>query len=137
VSRADQRQVVELQRELRDLLCLAVAGDHVRWVVVGDDGELAAWLADAVPEWRALADQVAKRLASMGAPPDGRLRSLAEDIPVNWVPDGWLSPVEGRRLLTTRLRTLALWARQRGEQASDPESACLLDAVSAGLEHAP
>jgi hypothetical protein len=45
-----------LQQELRDLLCLAVVGDHVRWVLVDDDSELAEWLADVVPEWRALAE---------------------------------------------------------------------------------
>ncbi len=54
---ADERSA-DLQHELRDLLCLAVVGDHLRWVVVDDDGELADWLSDVVPEWRALADRV-------------------------------------------------------------------------------
>ena len=48
----------ELQRELRDLLTLAVVGDHVRWVLTGADAsELADWLGDAIVEWRAWADK--------------------------------------------------------------------------------
>lgn len=53
----------ELQMELQDLLCLTVDGDHVRWVLTGDDvAGLARWLIDAADRWREWADQVAKRL---------------------------------------------------------------------------
>jgi starvation-inducible DNA-binding protein len=138
-DRLDQgRAADQLQRELRDLLCLAVVGDHVRWVVTGDEGaELADWLTDAVPRWRALADLVAKHLVTLGVAPDGRLRSLAKDIPLHWVPDGWLSGDEAHRLLADRLRILAGWAHQRRSQAADPETVQLLDAVCAGLERSP
>jgi hypothetical protein len=65
----------ELQRERRDLLCLAVVGDHLRWVLTGDEAaELAEWLADAIAQWRAWADQVAKLLVTLGVAPDGRVR---------------------------------------------------------------
>jgi hypothetical protein len=38
----------ELQRQLRDLLCLAVVGDHVLWVLTDDEtAELAQWLGEA------------------------------------------------------------------------------------------
>jgi DNA-binding ferritin-like protein len=130
------RGAVELQRQLRDLLCLAVVGDHVRWVLVDDEGELAEWLADAVPEWRALADQVAKQLVALGVPPDGRLRSLAEDIAFNWVPDGWLHREEAERLLAGRMHMLASWARLRS-QATDRGTAHLLESVAAGLDSTP
>ena len=133
MSRVRQHPGTDLQHELRDLLCLAVVGDHVRWVVVDDDGELAAWLAEAVPAWRALADEVATHLVALGVPPDGRVRSLAEDIPLNWVPDGWLRADHARRLLNVRLHIAASWARQRRSQASDPASAELLAEVSARL----
>jgi hypothetical protein len=74
----------ELQKELRDLLSLAVVGDHLRWVVVGDEaGELADWLADAVPQWRALADRVSRHLVTLRVAPDRPVRSLAKDIPLN------------------------------------------------------
>jgi len=64
----------ELQQELRDLLCLAVVGDHVRWVTTGDEAaELSDWLADAVVQWRVWADQVAKHLVKLGVAPDGRV----------------------------------------------------------------
>jgi starvation-inducible DNA-binding protein len=132
-----QARATDLQQELRDLLSLAVVGDHIRWVLVDDDGELAEWLADAVPEWRALADQVAKRLVALGVPPDGRIRSLAEDIPLNWVPDGWLDRDQAERLLAHRIHVVASWANLRRSQATDVETAQLLDAVSGGLERVP
>jgi starvation-inducible DNA-binding protein len=125
----------ELQEELRDLLDLAVVGDHVRWVVVGDEvGGLADWLAEAVPQWRALADRVSRHLVTLGVAPDGRVRSLAKDIPLHWVPEGWLSAHEARRLIACRLRTVAEWARYRRSQATDPDTVRLLDAVCSSLE---
>ena len=125
----------ELQEELRDLLGLAVVGDHVRWVLVGDEaGELADWLADAVPQWRTLADQVARHLVTLGVAPDGRVRALAKDIPLHWVPDGWLQADEARRLVAYRLRAVGGWACYRGSQATDPHTVQLLDAVCSSLE---
>jgi starvation-inducible DNA-binding protein len=128
----------ELQAELQDLLSLAVVGDHVRWVLTGDEAVvLAEWLADAVPQWRALADQVAKHLVTLGVAPDGRVRSLAKDIPLHWVPDGWLRAAEARQLVTHRLGTAAEWARYRRSQATNPDTVRLLDAVCSGLERSP
>jgi starvation-inducible DNA-binding protein len=125
----------ELQAELRDLLCLAVVGDHLRWVLAGDESaELADWLTEATAQWHGWADQVAKHLVSLGVPPDGRLRSLVEDIPLNWVPEGWLSPDEAGRLLTDRLGTVAEWARYRRSQATDADTSELLDTLCSGLE---
>jgi starvation-inducible DNA-binding protein len=134
---AEDGNVAELQRELRDLLCLAVVGDHLRWVVVGDDGELAVWLSEAVARWRSLADEVAKRLVTLGVPPDARVRALAEDIPLNWVPDGWMPAGEARLLLAQRLRVVAYFAQQRRAGTSDPDSGLLLDTVCAALERRP
>lgn len=127
--------VDELQGELRDLLCLAVVGDHLRWVIVGDEAaELDDWLAGAIPQWRALADQVARHMVSLGVAPDGRVRSLAKDIPLNWVPDGWLRSDEARRLVAYRLRTVCGWACYRRSQATDPDTVRLLDNVCSSLE---
>ena len=123
----------ELQRQLRDLLCLAVVGDHVRWVLADRDGELAEWLAEAVPRWRALAERVAERLVALGVPPDGRVRALAEDIHVNWVPAGWLSRDEAADLIDRRLHNLGGWARLTQSETADAETAELLDRVAAGL----
>ena len=127
-------EAAQLQGELRDLMSLAVVGDHVRWVLVDDDGELAEWLADAVLKWRALADRVAERLIELHVPPDGRVRSLAEDIPAHWVPDGWLDREQAERLLADRLHVVSSWARLRQAQTTDGETAQLLEAVAAGLE---
>jgi len=125
----------ELQGELRDLLCLAVVGDHVRWVLTGDDTVvLVRWLTDAVAQWRDWADQVAKRLATLGVAPDGRVRSLAADIPFNWVPDGWLQRDEARRLLSGCLASIVEWAQNRRSTATDVDILRLFDAVCSGLE---
>jgi hypothetical protein len=130
------RRVIEdeLQRELRDLLTLAVVGDHVRWVLTGADAsEFADWLGDAIVEWRAWADQVAKLLVASGVAPDGRVRSLAEDLTLNWVPDGWLEADEGRRLLGDRLRRVAGWACYRRSHATGRRAA-VLDVICSGLQ---
>ena len=137
MSRVAQGGAAELQRELRDLLCLAVVGDHIRWVVVGDGGGLAEWLADTVPEWRALADQVARHSVTLGVPPDGRLRSLAEDIPLNWVPNGWLRRQDAERVLAHRLHIVASWARLRASLATDPDTTALLEAFATRLDRLP
>ena len=125
----------ELQEELRDLLSLAVVGDHVRWVLSGDEvDEFAHWLVEAVGQWRAWADQVARGLASLGVAPDGRVRALATDVPMNWVPDGWLQLDEAQRLLGNRVMKMAEWARYRESQATHPGILELLHVVSSGLE---
>ena len=122
----------ELQRQLRDLICLAVVGDHVRWVLTEDD-ELGDFLAEAAGEWRGLAERVAAQLVAVGVPPDGRVRSLVKDIPVNWVPEGWLSGEAARPLIAGRLALIAEWARYRHSQAKGAEVE-LLDGVAAALE---
>jgi DNA-binding ferritin-like protein len=128
----------ELQAQLRDLLCLAVVVDHVRWVLVGGgNAELAGRLTAAAATWRDLADQVAKQLVAAGVAPDGRVRALARDIPLNWVPAGWLGVDEASQLVADRLRILAEWARYRRSQAPDSETAGLLERVCSSLERAP
>ena len=114
----------ELQGELRDLLCLAVLGDHVRWVVRDDEaGDLVDWLARATVQWRAWADHVAKHLVTLGVAPDARVRSLAKDISVNWVPEGWLRPDEARRLLAFRL-AIAAASACHGGRTPQPRTLC-------------
>jgi hypothetical protein len=122
----------ELQRQLRDLVCLAIVGDHVRWVLLEDD-ELGDLLAEAAGEWRGWAERVASQLVAAGVAPDGRVRSLVKDIPLNWVPEGWLSGDAARRLIAERLALVAEWARYRHSQATGTDAE-LLDAVAAALE---
>jgi len=127
--------VRELQGQLRDLLSLAVVGDHVRWVLAGDGSEeLADWLAEATAEWRSWADEVATHLVTLGVAPDGRVRSLAKDIPIRWVPDGWLGRADARRLVADRLGTSAEWARYRRSQSTAPDTVRLFDAICVGLD---
>ncbi|MGI8492985.1 MAG: hypothetical protein ACR2KC_06070, partial [Acidimicrobiales bacterium] len=65
---------------------------------------------------------------------DGRVRSLAKDIPFNWVPDGWLPIDEAERLVTDRLETVGGWATARRSQITDADIVGLLDTVCSGLE---
>jgi starvation-inducible DNA-binding protein len=132
-ARSHWSEAEELQDEMRELLSLAVLGDHVRWVLV-DDAELADWLAEAVPKWRAWAGEAARRLVTIGIPPDGRLRSLVRDLSSNWVPDGWLEPAEARGLVDHRVRVAAARARHRQSQASDLALVDLFDRLCTGLE---
>jgi hypothetical protein len=132
-TRFDRRaEESELQRQLRDLICLAVVGDHVRWVLTDDD-ELGNWLAEAADHWRGWAEQVATQLVASEVPPDGRVRSLAKDIPLNWVPEGWLSGDDARQLIAERLTLVAEWARYRHSQTNGADAE-LLDLVASGLE---
>jgi starvation-inducible DNA-binding protein len=125
----------ELQGQLRDLLCLAVVGDHLRWVVRGDEAaDLADWLASSIVEWRELAGQTAAQLVASGVAPDGRIRSLAKDIPVNWVPDGWLDAEDARELIEHRLHVVTEWAYARRSQTTDVDRAALLDVVCSILD---
>ena len=130
----------DLQQELRDLLCLAVAGDHIRWVLAGEEtagegtAELARWLREAAGQWRTWADLVAGGLVARGVAPDGRVRSLAKDVPLNWVPPGWLSRDEAWQLMTGRLTKVCEWAAYRRSQAAEPGTLRLLDTVCAGMQ---
>ena len=127
--------VRELQGQLRDLLCLGVVGDHVRWVLTGDESEeLADWLREATMEWRSWADQVAKHLVTLRVAPDGRVRPLGKDIPIQWVPEGWLGPDDARRVVADRLRTVAEWARYRRSQATAPDTVRLFDVLCVRLD---
>ena len=122
-----------LQEQLRDLACLAVVGDHVRWVLRGPGAtELAGWLAATVSAWRSDADTVARAMVQAGVAPDGRVRSLARDIPWSWVPEGWLDADQGRALLRDRLSRMATWTRARQEQAGPGEP--LLGGIVTRLE---
>lgn len=121
-----------LQHELRDLTCLAVVGDHVRWVL-RDDDELADWLAEAVQQWRGWAEQLAVQLVKSHIAPDGRVHTLAKDTRLNSVPDGWLSGEAARDLLAGRLTWVIEWARYRQSQAQGSDAE-LLDSVAAALE---
>ena len=112
-----------LQHQLRDLICLAVVGDHVRWVLTDDD-ELGDWLAEAAAQWRGWAEQVAARLVASEVAPDGRVRSLAKDIPLNWVPDGWLSGEAARPLIAERLARVAEWAATGTRRRKAPTPSC-------------
>jgi hypothetical protein len=62
------------------------------------------------------------------------VRSLAKDIPLNWVPAGLLEPDDARRLVDHRLHSVAGRAPYRLSQATDSKTRQLLGAICAGLE---
>jgi hypothetical protein len=134
VSASRERWIDEhaLQHQLRDLLCLAVVGDHVRWALT-DDEEFADWLAEATQQWRSWAEKVAAQLVTSQIAPDGRVRALAKDVRSNWVPDGWLSGEAARTLLARRLSWVAEWARYRQSQTQGADAE-LLGSVAGELE---
>lgn len=122
----------ELQEELRDLLRLAVVGDHLRWVLRGDGAsDLAAWLEGAVPQWRAWAAVLARCMVERDVAPDGRVKTLARDITRQWVPSGWLGANEARRILAGRLGELI---ESRRSASGDSDDAGPLAELASGLE---
>ncbi len=121
-----------LQHELRDLIRLALVGDHVRWVVTDDD-ELVDWLAKAAPQWRKWAEQAAARLVQSQFAPDARVRSIAKNLGAYWVPQGWLTGEAARSLIAQRLTRIVGDTRYRHSQAEGADAE-LLGSVAAGLE---
>jgi hypothetical protein len=59
---------------------------------------------------------------------------LAKDIPIQWVPDGWLRSDDARRLIANRLGNIAEWARHRRSQVTAPDTVRLFDAICVGLD---
>lgn len=101
----------------------------------GDDTTaVAAWLAAATLDWRASANVVARRIADNGTAPDARVRALARDIPLNWVPDGWLSAAEAAHLMRDRLATVTAWAEARRSDSTVRKDQQLLGDLHTNLE---
>lgn len=126
--------VEELQEEVRDPLGLTVVGDHVRMLLVGDEvAELDEWAADAVPQGRALAGEVAIHVAALAAAPDRRVRSLAK-VALHWAPEAWLRSDEAGRRVADRVGAPAGWACSRKSQATDPQAVHVLDAPTDQLK---
>lgn len=124
-----------VQEELRDLLRLAVVGDHVRWVLKGEgSAELVAWLGEAVSQWRAWAEVLAERMVTADVAPDGRVKTLARDITRQWVPPGWLTVGDACDLLVMRLSELIEWTRVRPPLTAAEEDQRWLAEVCSGLE---
>ena len=123
-----------LQEVLRDLLRLAVVGDHVRWVVVGEGrSEFANWLREAVPQWRDWAEQLAAHMTRLDIAPDGRVKTLARDITRQWVPAGWLTTAEARGLLAPRVDELIKWVEARRLMVTGGDDTSSLAELESGL----
>lgn len=127
--------VEDVQEELRNLLRLAVVGDHVRWVLKGEgSSELAAWLREAVSQWRAWAEVWAERMVQVDVAPDGRVKTLARDITRQWVPSGWLTVPDARDLLVVRLSELIERTKVCGPLTTVEDDQSRLAEVESGLE---
>jgi hypothetical protein len=59
------------------------------------------------------------------------------DIPLNWVPDGWLPAGAAKQLLAERLHVVASFAEQRRAQASDAATGRLFEVVRVGVARTP
>ncbi len=123
-----------LQEVLRDLLRLAVVGDHVRWVLSGEgSSDFAKWLSEAVSQWRDWAEKLAKYMTKLDIAPDGRVKTLARDATRQWVPVGWLTTAEARGLLLPRLDELIKWTEEQRSTAIGSDDTSPLAEVESGL----
>lgn len=122
-----------LQEVFRDLLRLAVVGDHARRAIRGEgSSEVAEWLRVAVPQWRDWAEVLARHMTNVDIAPDGRVKTLARDITRQWIPAGWLTVRDATNLLATRLTELVMWTHALQSTTAGSEEACSLAEIESG-----
>jgi hypothetical protein len=123
-----------LQEVFRDLIRLAVVGDHVRWVVIGEgSAELAKWLRETVPQWRDWAEELAGYMTKLEIAPDGRVKTLARDVTRQWVPAGWLTTADARNLMAPRVDELIKWVQVQRSMTTGGDDRNYLAEIESGL----
>ena len=118
----------ELQATLLELLELALQGKQAHWNVTGTHfRNVHLELDDIVETARWAADEVAERMATIGATPDGRPATLAAARPFVPFPDGQISDEEAVSRIGALLDGLNARIDSRIAQLAEP------DPVSQGI----
>jgi starvation-inducible DNA-binding protein len=125
-----------LQDTLTELIELALQGKHAHWNVVGPlfkpVHEGLDELVDAYREWY---DDVAERMAAIGAAPDGRTATIAAATSLEALPAG---PIDDRAVVAafaSRIQVVAGRIRARADSmADDLASQDLLIEILRGLD---
>jgi starvation-inducible DNA-binding protein len=134
---ADETVVDALQQTLVEFIELALQGKQAHWNVVGTHfPTVHAQLDEVVEVARYASDEVAERLASIGAVPDGRLATVADARPLEPFPAGTIRTDAALEAIGSRLDDLtARLARRIADTAeADPISQGILIAAAQRLE---
>lgn len=128
---------VALQDTLVELIDLSLQTKQAHWNVVGPNFKPLHELFDEfTSQYRAWYDDVAERLAAIGAAPDGRVSTVSAGTPLAQLPDGRLEDAGLVALVEERVATVAGRVRERMDRLGkhDPVTQDLLVGVVHGLE---
>ncbi|MGY0491323.1 Dps family protein [Streptomyces sp. WG-D5] len=138
LSDADLKTVGEaLQGALVDLVDLSLVAKQVHWNVVGPRfRSVHLQLDEVVDTARQHSDTVAERASTLGVPPDGRAKTVADTSGVGVVPDGWVKDVDAVGTLVDALGAVIARMRERVDATgeADPVSQDIFIGITADLE---
>ncbi|MFZ3567726.1 Dps family protein [Streptomyces sp. BH097] len=135
---ADLKTVGEaLQGALVDLVDLSLVAKQVHWNVVGPRfRSVHLQLDEVVDTARQHSDTVAERASTLGVPPDGRAKTVADTSGVGVAPDGWVKDTDAVGTLVDALGAVIARMRARVDATgeADPVSQDIFIGITADLE---
>ncbi|WP_306318033.1 MULTISPECIES: Dps family protein [unclassified Streptomyces] len=135
---ADLKTVAEaLQGALVDLVDLSLVAKQVHWNVVGPRfRSVHLQLDEVVDTARQHSDTVAERASTLGVPPDGRAKTVADTSGVGVAPDGWVKDTDAVGTLVDALGAVIARMRARVDATgeADPVSQDIFIGITADLE---
>ncbi|WP_425828735.1 Dps family protein [Streptomyces fractus] len=135
---ADLKTVGEaLQGALVDLVDLSLVAKQVHWNVVGPRfRSVHLQLDEVVDTARQHSDTVAERASTLGVPPDGRAKTVADTSGVGVAPDGWVKDTDAVGTLVDALGAVIARMRARVDATGDPDpvSQDIFIGITADLE---
>ncbi|MBO1335849.1 Dps family protein [Streptomyces sp. VRA16 Mangrove soil] len=138
LSDADLKTVSEaLQGALVDLVDLSLVAKQVHWNVVGPRfRSVHLQLDEVVDTARLHSDTVAERASTLGVPPDGRARTVADTSGIGAVAEGWVKDTDAVGTLVHALGAVITRMRERIEATgeADPVSQDIFIGITADLE---
>ncbi len=126
-----------LQAVLVDLVELHLQGKQAHWNVVGHNfRDLHLQLDEIVEAARAFSDDVAERMRSLHAMPDGRSGTVAETTTLPPFPNGEVDTAETIDLMVARMEDTVATMRRVHDKVDeeDPTSSDLLHQIISRLE---
>lgn len=140
LSNSDQQTTGKyLQQVLVDLIQLHLLAKQAHWTVVGRFfRDVHLHLDELVATARSYADQVAERAATLGIPPDGRARTVAETSGLADLQARWTTDREAIEIVVSALGTAIGHARDAIDplEKADLVSQDLIIEITSELEKA-
>ena len=134
---ASEKLTDSLQAVLVDLIELSIQGKQAHWNVVGKNfRDTHLQLDEIIDAAREFSDEVAERMRSLHALPDGRSDTVAETTTLPEFPQGEVDTAEVIDLITERLDATVGTVRDVHDDVDDedPTSADILHGVLERLE---